>query len=303
MKKIVLVIFLLTFCFSAWSCRNNSRALPPLSDNEKEIVELENPVYIYGIVREKISSDVLLLELCSPYYVNEWGEKVYVISSTAYKWELGVEVEVEFSKAERPLDKKQYVRIEADSIDVPVRIEKPIIYLYPEVPTECSVKIKIDGALSVTYPEYSEGGWQGFVAYPDGTLVFPDGKEYYALYWEAMQSTEWDFSEGFCVRGEDTASFLEWVLAEQGLTPREANEFIIYWLPQMQNNPYNVISFQKESYTDTARLEISPAPDSILRVFMAYYSAESEVEIPPQSFEPVTREGFTVVEWGGSLTE
>jgi hypothetical protein len=115
-----------------------------------------------------------------------------------------------------------------------------------------------------------------------------------------MQAAEWDFSTGFCVKGSDTATFLEWALAEQGLTPREANEFIIYWLPLMQGNPYNVIAFQTDAYTDGAVLEITPAPDSLLRVFMAYYPSDETVEIAPQAFEPPARDGFTVVEWGGS---
>ena len=101
------------------------------------------------------------------------------------------------------------------------------------------------------------------------------------------------------MRGEDTAAFLEWALAEQGLTAREANEFIVYWLPLMQENPYNVISFQTTTYTDGAKLDITPAPDSLLRIFMAYYATETEVEIEPQTFDGFVREGFTVVEWGG----
>ena len=134
-------------------------------------------------------------------------------------------------------------------------------------------------------------------------MVFPDGREYYALYWEGSGISEWDFSEGFCVKGENTAAFLEWALEAQGLSSREANEFIIYWLPLMQNNPYNVISFQKECYTDSASLEIIPAPDSLLRVFMAYYSSDTAVEIPAQEFAQPSREGFTVVEWGGALVK
>ena len=47
------------------------------------------------------------------------------------------------------------------------------------------------------------------------------------------------------MKGEDTAKFLEGALAELGLTEKEANTFIMYWLPQMENNPYNVISFAR----------------------------------------------------------
>ena len=65
-------------------------------------------------------------------------------------------------------------------------------------------------------------------------------------------------------------------------------------------NPYNVISFQTTAYTDTAVLEITPTPDTLIRVFMAYIPSDVAVNIPAQEFAPVERVGFTAVEWGGS---
>jgi hypothetical protein len=112
-----------------------------------------------------------------------------------------------------------------------------------------------------------------------------------------------DFSKGFCVKGEDTAEFLAETLEKIGLTPREANEFIIYWLPILEKNEYNLISFQQEAYTDTAELEITPKPDSLLRVFMAAKPLDAPVEIEPQEFEGFERNGFTAVEWGGGIAK
>ena len=83
------------------------------------------------------------------------------------------------------------------------------------------------------------------------------------------------------------------------MTPREYNEFIVYWLPKMQDNPYNLISFQSEAYTDAAKLDIDPTPDSVLRVFMAWKPLHRPQNIEPQTFTPFARDGFTVVEWGG----
>lgn len=107
-------------------------------------------------------------------------------------------------------------------------------------------------------------------------------------------------SEGFVVKGEDTADFLREKLEYMGLTPKEYNEFIVYWLPRMQNNKYNLITFQKEKYTDNAVLDITPQPDSILRVFMAYKPLDEYVEIPQQKLDTFDRKGFAVVEWGGT---
>ena len=177
--------------------------------------------------------------------------------------------------------------------------EKPVIYLYPETETEVSVKLDFNGQLTSTYPQYDDG-WS-VVAQPDGTLTDPvTGREYYCLFWEGVSNVKYDLSSGFVVPGDETAAFLEESLADLGLTAREANEFIIYWLPRMEGNPYNLISFQQDTYTDNAVLDISPAPDTVLRVFMAWKPLEAPIEVPPQELTAPLRSGFTVVEWGGA---
>ena len=163
---------------------------------------------------------------------------------------------------------------------------KPVIYLYPEEETDVSVTLAYDGTLTCTYPNYKTG-WH-VSAKPDGTLTDEDGQTYNYLYWEGTDSAEY------------TAAFLENALRDLGLTRKEANEFIVYWLPQMQENPYNLIAFQSDCYTQVAQLDISPAPDTLLRVFMAWKPLEEKVDIPAQTLTAPARDGFTAVEWGGS---
>ncbi|MCL2487237.1 MAG: hypothetical protein FWE80_00970 [Oscillospiraceae bacterium] len=183
-----------------------------------------------------------------------------------------------------------------------VLFAKPVLYLYPEDELDVSVKLAYKGRLAVTYPAYHDG-WQ-VRAYPDGSLINrADGLTYSYLFWEGIPDhpARWDLSEGYCVAGADTAVFLQKTLSELGLTPREYNEFIVYWLPQMQNNPYNLIAFQWENYDKLAPLEIHPFPDSVLRVFMVFAPLEKPVEINTPAAQPsFERNGFTVVEWGGS---
>lgn len=180
--------------------------------------------------------------------------------------------------------------------------KKPVIYLYPEEKTDVTVDLDFDGELTYTYPYTENGRWQ-VTADTDGTLTNKaDGLEYSYLFWEgATDKFTADFSKGFCVKGEDTTKFLQTILPKMGLTPKEYNEFIVYWAPQMQDNAYNLISFQNENYEQNAPLHINPAPDSMLRVYMAYKPLTSPVDIEPQTFEPFEREGFTVVEWGGCV--
>ena len=177
---------------------------------------------------------------------------------------------------------------------------KPVIYLYPQQETQVEVRLTLDGALTASYPDYGEG-WQ-VVARPDGTLTDPDtGREYYCLFWEGTSRAEYDLSSGFVVPGVDTAEFLEQTLERLGLNQREADEFIIYWLPRMEPNPYNLITFQTRAYTDAAALEVDPQPDTVIRVFMAWKPLEQPVEVEQQVLEPAPeRKGFTLVEWGGT---
>lgn len=181
--------------------------------------------------------------------------------------------------------------------------EKPILYFYPEEDTIINAKVELNGHFTCTYPEHGADGWQNYLAKPDGTLFSQDGRAYYALYWEGEINASLDFTQGFCVEGSRTADFLASVLPRLGLNEHVANEFVIYWLPQMQGNAYNLISFQTEAYTDNAKLILSPEPDTLIRVFMAWKAVDTPIEIEPQTIVTPERNGFTVVEWGGCKVE
>lgn len=183
-------------------------------------------------------------------------------------------------------------------------VKKPVIYLYPEDEKVVTVKLQYDGELICTYPEYKDG-WE-VITKPDGTLInIEDNMEYSYLFWEGNSRKDlWnDISEGFVVKGEDTKGFLQKKLSEIGLIPREYNEFIVYWLPYMQDNEYNLIHFAGDRYEKLAKLDITPRADSILRVFMVYKKLDKYVDIEEQTFPEFKREGFTVVEWGGTEIE
>ncbi len=180
-------------------------------------------------------------------------------------------------------------------------VEKPIIYLYPKVITNVHVQLDYDGKFLHTYPKY-DNGWK-VKAHPDGTLFDENGEEYYALYWEGSPNKEFNINEGFVISGEKTVEFLEEVLKELGLNRRESNEFIIYWLPKLENNPYNLIHFSTSEYEEMAKLTINPSPDIIIRIMMVFKKLNSHISIKEQDISLLKKErkGFTVVEWGGCL--
>ena len=215
--------------------------------------------------------------------------------------EVGSVVEITYTGTIREsypaqIDAIRWALIEPD--DCPVVAYKPVIYLYPEAETEVSVELLLDGELTCTYPAYNSG-WK-VTAAPDGTLTGTDGQIYNYLYWEGVTSARWDMSKGFCIKGEETAAFLEDALEKLGLTRREANEFIVYWLPLMEQNPYNIIAFQTMAYTQAAQLRVQPAPDTTIRVFMTWQPTDKYIALPAQDLSAPARIGFTVVEWGGS---
>lgn len=182
-------------------------------------------------------------------------------------------------------------------------IAKPVIYLYPETEETVTVRLDYPGEIYVSYPKYDPvlKGWN-VKAFPGGKIVnLADGNEYSYLFWEGREaSVAWDLSEGFIVEGEKADIFLRDILARMGLTPREYNEFIVYWYPRLKENKYNLVHFAKGEYEKLAPLTVEPRPDSILRVFMVYKPLMEKIDIQPQQITPFVRSGFAVVEWGGT---
>jgi hypothetical protein len=182
-------------------------------------------------------------------------------------------------------------------------VAKPVIYLYPEHTMDVNVQLdtyRMNGSLDVTYPAYTETGWN-VTASPDGKLVEKEsGKIYHYLFWEGSSLKQWKFEDGFVVKGSETAAFLEEKLSEMGLLPNEYNDFIVYWLPLMIKNKYNLIRFPNDEYTRDVPLLVEPQPTTILRVFMVFKPLDIPIEIPQQKLNKCKRNGFTLVEWGGT---
>ena len=186
--------------------------------------------------------------------------------------------------------------------DNPPMAEKPVIYLYPEQPTQISVTLQtIDAHLIESIPDYG-AGWR-VLARPDGALTnLADGEEYPYLFWEAELDAPWpQLEEGFIVAQGDLAGFLADKLQILGLNDAEKDEFIEYWLPRLAGNAYMLIHFAGAYYDNRFPLEISPAPDSLLRVFMVARAAQADERIAPQALQPFERKGFAAVEWGGMI--
>ena len=124
----------------------------------------------------------------------------------------------------------------------------------------------------------------------------------YSLYYESKNKKEFCVTdEGFIVNKKDITKFLEEKLAILGLSDREAEEFIIYWLPKLQENEYNYIRFASiDEINENMPLEFSQEPDTLIRVVMTYKGLSEPINVKEQQLEKVERKGFVAVEWGGS---
>ncbi len=177
---------------------------------------------------------------------------------------------------------------------------KPVIYLYPtEDNTQVSVSLDYNGDITDLIPEFNTENTWNVTANKDGKITF-EGQQFDYLFWEGVPKYEYDFFTGYCIKGSETENFLSEKLTELGLNEAEKKEFLKFWLPDMENNPYNIISFQDKTYRKGAKLSISPEPDTMIRVFMAWYPSDTFIKINPQMLYTPERKGFTVVEWGGN---
>ena len=177
---------------------------------------------------------------------------------------------------------------------------KPVLYLYPEKETEVSITFEHPDYLIISYPEY-QSNWH-ITANPNGDLYDDHGNYYYALYWEEENQNKVNFEEGFYVEKENAIEFLEEKLTKIGLNAKERNEFIMYWLPILNQNEKNLVYFElteeKENYN---KLIINPAPDSLLRLTMHVKKVNEKTNIKEQILPTFNRIGFSAVEWGGVI--
>ena len=176
---------------------------------------------------------------------------------------------------------------------------KPILYLYPDKDMNVSIKLERDNDIITSYPKYNKG-WNVFVN-KDGIINY-NNREYYALYWDEYNDLDVDFSTGFYVNGNNAIEFLEEKLDYIGLNNREANEFIMYWLPILEANQHSLVYFElTDERESNNKLIINPKPDSILRINMHIKKIYDIMSIEEQKLEKFERTGFTVVEWAGTI--
>lgn len=182
---------------------------------------------------------------------------------------------------------------------------KPAIYLYPEEKTELNVQVSPNGGFTYTNPPYDHG-WN-VIADPNGIVTdLATGKNYDYLYWEGKGLNYPEIKTGWVVKKEDLGVFFDEKLLRLGMNAKETTDFKEYWMKRLSVMPYYEISFlTKDQFDYLAPLSFSPKqPQTLIRIMMTVKGSNNDKQIPEQQLPPTpVRNGFTVVEWGGTLLE
>lgn len=190
---------------------------------------------------------------------------------------------------------------------------KPIIYLYPQVPTIVNVEVIVPGEFLVSIPqiesglvspEQSIGGWKSILAMPSGNFYYQKGF-YKELFYEATVTPIEPPNHGIIVQTKDLKFELKKVVEKLGLKGQETNDFLEFWVPKLESldSKYMLISFfdsaQKQQID---KVIISPKPDTFIEFIMYFKPLNELVKIDSIKYPNAPeRLGFTAVEWGGVI--
>lgn len=184
-----------------------------------------------------------------------------------------------------------------------IMLKKPVIYLYPKEKADIELSINFEGKIVTTYPKL-EKSWK-VTAYENGQIFDKKTNRFYnSLFWDGeilFPASHYQYKTGFVVEKDKLTSFLIEKLEFMGLNTAETNDFIQYWLPILEKNDYTFIHFLvNEDYNIFSTNNVNPKPDTSIRIMMEFFEVEEAISITPQQLPSTKRNGFTLVEWGGS---
>jgi len=183
----------------------------------------------------------------------------------------------------------------------PERGGKPVIYLFPPVPTEVTVRLALvpQWDFDAIYPvvpvkttrdKIPHQAIEWFVtAEPNGDLTEKSsGLSVSYLFWEAMTNPEAhapetppsSFVPNACsCKPSDSVLlniaaiplYLDQALSSLGLHTEARTSFITYWLPVLLKHRHVALRFvPQDAYETSAPLDVSPKPDIVTRIFMLF---------------------------------
>ncbi len=196
---------------------------------------------------------------------------------------------------------KAFYKVRLSDVNSPVLIDKPVIYLYPEVESNFEIVVKPAGEFTFLYPAY-DNGWEGTMS-PNGNLKM-NGETYRYLFWESEQIVQNILpseTSGFVVDQANLFTFIEETLTSVGFNSQEKADFITYWVPRMlKYNRIFIAIDQNEKCDQFATLEVNPTPNHLHRFYISWGEYNGDFIPKTPKLSKINRQGFTVLEWGGT---
>ena len=182
--------------------------------------------------------------------------------------------------------------------EVPVVFKKPAVYLYPIEDSFINVQLDVNGKIIKDIPPYNNG-WHVF-ATQEGLIE----NKYDYLFYEAKLN-QIDLPEsGWIVPSQELENWFDTNLIKLGLNQKEKDQFKEYWLSELPDaNYYEIKLFEENFLKENMNLIITPNPDTIIRLNFYFKPLKEKISLPEPIVNTPERSGFTVVEWGGILSE
>lgn len=184
----------------------------------------------------------------------------------------------------------------------PILFAEPMVYLYPTIPQEVSVFVG-GLPLSATWPRHGPDGWTVH-ATPESHLTDVHSRwRGRSLFWEAVTRHWSPPDQGWVVPGEALVRWFDTWLPRLGLSPDEAADMAQAWIPRFADTPWVRIGLIPQARLDDLfPLEITPTPDLVHRILLDFVPMDEPIQLkPPELPELPRRDGFVVVEWGGTI--
>lgn len=178
-----------------------------------------------------------------------------------------------------------------------IYVDKPNVYLYPEVRTPVRVGIPDWRHITESDPRYPVDGWR-VMANPDGRLDTPAGKRDFLFYEMSFDPDRFQYEEGWCVAGRHAQASIEDAMADMGFLDNEIADFVDAWDASFPEAKFMTVYPQFDGLT---RLNVEPVPENLLRAWFVVTDGCAKVRAP--ELPDVERVGYHASEWGVSFLE
>ncbi|HAL73764.1 MAG TPA: hypothetical protein DCM45_01570 [Clostridiales bacterium] len=175
-----------------------------------------------------------------------------------------------------------------------------------------TVEFGLPALLTETIPEYGDS-WQ-VMAWPDGRLADGSGQATgggqifdYLFYESTSNSALFSYDQGWLLPADPVGReiALHRILSLYGFNEQETADFLEFWVSKLSAGVAYYAYPQPTAVVDKAMpMTVTPKPDNVYRLWFVFMPADAEIskeDLLPPVVEPIRRDGFHIVEWGGVM--